>query len=114
MRATDPFTLLHCDRGPDVSGAFVVLDDEVVDVVVGDALRLARELQCRIRKRLVFELLVDLIEVIVVDVPVTERHHQLTRLEVGLLSDHHRQQCIAGDVEGHTQEHVGTTLVQVA
>jgi len=30
------------------------------------------------------------------------------------LSHHQRQQCIAGNIEGHAQENVGTALVKLA
>ena len=87
---------------------------EVLDRVVEDALRLARDLQLRQRPRLSRQLQLDLLEVVRVDVHVTTRPDELADLQIALLCDHVDEQRVAGDVEGHAQEHVTASLVQLA
>ena len=51
---------------------------------------------------------------VVVDVDVPERVNELARLKTADLCDHHREQCVARDVERYTQEGVGAALVELA
>ena len=51
---------------------------------------------------------------VVVDVRVAEDVHEVAHFEVADLRDHVRQCCVRRDVEGHTDEQVGGTLVQLA
>ena len=60
------------------------------------------------------QLLIDLIDVVEVDVCVTSRPDELADLQVAEAGDHVGQQRVAGDVEGYTQEHVGTPLIHLA
>ena len=48
-----------------------------------------------------------------VEVKVTEGVHEIAHLQPGDLGHHVGQERIAGDVEGHTQEQIGTALVQL-
>lgn len=45
---------------------------------------------------------------------VTTCPNELTNVQVTLLCHHMGQQCITGDVEGHTQEDVGAALIELA
>ena len=51
---------------------------------------------------------------VAVQVEVTEGVHELGCLVTADLGKHHGQQGIGRNVEGHAQEHVGTTLVKLA
>ncbi len=92
----------------------VVLEVEVLERVVRDALGPAPELQRRVRVRLVAQLFVHLVDVVVVDVNVTTRPYELAQFQVALVCDHHRQQRVAGDVERDAKEHVAASLVELA
>src|SRR5690625_3253969 len=72
------------------------------------------QLQTRIGIGLARELLVDLIEVVVVDVNIAASPDKFTDLEVDLLGDHVRQQCVTGDVEGNSQKQISGSLIQLA
>lgn len=90
----------------------VVLDDEVGLRVVEDARRLVLEHQLGQRTRFARrrQLLVDLRDVVVVDVRVTSGPCHRTHLQAPLLRHHVREECVAGEVERHAEEHVGTAL----
>ncbi|MPM20131.1 hypothetical protein SDC9_66560 [bioreactor metagenome] len=59
------------------------------------------------------QLLVHLVEVVEVDVGVTEGVHEVTHVEVADLGDHMGEQRVRGDVERHAEEHVGGALVEL-
>ena len=66
------------------------------------------------RQRNTRELLVRLLEMIGVEMRVTEGMNELAGLQITDLGDHHGEQRIGGDVEGNTQEDVGAALVKLA
>ncbi len=108
---------LHRDGCRDEAVMLVVLEDKILQDILGDVSHLlggAGELQGGIRERFVAELFVDLIDVVVVDMHVTTRPNEFAELQSCLVSDHHRQQCVAGDVERNAEEHVAATLEQHA
>lgn len=88
---------------------FEVLESEVEQVV-------HRLVETHRRKRAWFtlQLRIDLFEMIEIDVRITERVHEGTRLHVHDLGDHHRQQGVRGDVERDSQKKICTALVQLA
>src|SRR5438270_4341124 len=45
---------------------------------------------------------------------VSEGVDEIARTQVANLGHHHRQERIGGDIEGHTQEKIGATLIQLA
>ena len=45
---------------------------------------------------------------------VTEGVDKVAWLQATHLCHHHGKECIGGDVEWHTEEHIGTTLVELA
>src|SRR6478735_11904364 len=55
-----------------------------------------------------------LFEMVGVEMRVAERVHEIAGLEARHLRHHHRQQRIGSDVEGHAEEHVGRTLIELA
>src|SRR5665811_2131501 len=55
-----------------------------------------------------------LVEMVEVEVRVTEGVDEVARLELADLRDHPRQQRVGGDVERHTEEDVRRALVQLA
>ena len=72
------------DGGADRRVVLIVLDDEVVVLVVEDRVGRAREPQGRRRVRITRELLANLFDVVVVDVAVAARPHEVADLEPGL------------------------------
>ncbi len=83
---------------------------EVIQRVVEDALRLLFDDQRRQRARLSRELLFHLFDMVVVDVHVPAVPSECPHLQASLLSSHVRQQCVAGDVERYSEEHVAAAL----
>ena len=106
--------VLHRDRSTDTRICLVANELEVLDLVAGDSLRLAQDAHRRQRLRGARQLQLGLLEVVEVQVNVATGPDELTRPQVRVLSNYHRQQCVAGDVEGHAQEDVGRPLVQLA
>lgn len=106
--------VLHGHGSPDETVASIALEVEILQGVIGDVGRQTVELQCGVRERLVAELLIDLVVVVVVDVDVATRPDELAQFQTALVCDHHRQQCVAGDIERHPEEHVTAPLVQLA
>ena len=74
----------------------------------------AKDLEARQRQWFAGELFARLIEMVAVKVAIAARPDEISDLEIALLRDHVRQQCIGGDVERHAQEEVGAALVQLA
>ena len=72
------------------------------------------QLQLRVGARLTGELQLHLLAVVVVDVAVPTGPDELADLQARLLGEHVGQQRVAGDVEGHAQEHVGAALIELA
>ena len=60
------------------------------------------------------ELLAHLVEVVEIDVYVSESVHEVSGSVAALLGHHHGQQGVRGDVERHSEEDVGTALVELA
>ena len=75
----------------------------------------AGRIEVHLRKgtRLAAEKLADLVEVVSVDVEITEGVDELAWLQAGDLSGHHQEEGIAGDVEGDSEEGVGAALVKL-
>ena len=59
------------------------------------------------------QLFVDLVQVVQVDVGISQRMDEVSCLEPGYLSRHLQQDGIRGYVERYTNEYVGTTLVKL-
>jgi hypothetical protein len=111
---TTRFAALDGDRSLDRRVVVVVLQHEVLELVVVDAGVLTFDAQPRQRVRLSGELFLYLLVVVVVDVRVTACPDEVTHFQAALLSDHVRQQSVAGDVKRHAEEHVRASLVQLA
>ena len=94
--------------------ALVANDFKVFVLVVEDGVRLAFDVQGGGGKGCAAELQFHLLEVVAVDVAVAARPDEVTHVQVTLLRHHVGQQGVAGDVEGHAQEDVGTALVELA
>lgn len=52
------------------------------------------------------ELFVNLVQVVEVNMHIPKGVHEFTRLQSAYLRDHHREQSIGCDVEGHAQEYI--------
>jgi hypothetical protein len=55
-----------------------------------------------------------LLQVIAVQMQITERVHERSRLEARDLRHHQREQRVRRDVERHAEEEVGAALVELA
>jgi len=93
--------------------ALVVQHLEVFKLVVEDGRWFAFDVQSRVSEWFAAQLQRDLLVVVAVDVTVATRPNEVAHIQVALLGHHVGEQGIAGDVEGHTQEYVGTALVQL-
>jgi len=94
--------------------ALVVQHLEVFKLVVEDGFWFALDMQGGIGKWFTAELQSHLLLVVAVDVAVAAGPDEVAHIQVALLRHHVREQCVAGNVEGHTQKDVGTSLVQLA
>ena len=74
----------------------------------------ALDVQGGVGKGLTAELQRHLVFVIAVDVAITTGPNEIAHVQIALLRHHVCEQCIAGNVERHTQENVGAALVQLA
>jgi len=92
----------------------VAVEREVIDRVVEDRIRLALDDEFRQQTCFACQLQFYLLGVVVVDVRVAAYPDELADFQVTLLCNHVGQKRVAGDVEGHAQEHVSATLVHLA
>ena len=92
----------------------VALQHEVLVRVVEKAVRRTCERDLRHVEGLACELQLYLLHEVVVDVAVAARPDEVAQLQTRLLRDHHRQQRVGRDVEGHPEEHIRTALIQLA
>lgn len=92
----------------------VAVHSEVFDREVEDAFGCTNDVQRWQFPCFARELPPYLLEVVLVDVRVTARPDKLTHLQAADRRHHMRQQCIAGDVERHAEEHIGAALVELA
>ena len=97
----------------DVRMRIVILQGEVLVAEREDVLHLGIDSHGGQGPRLARELQAHLVQVILVDVCIAKGVHELARLQAAHLRHHHRQQRIAGNVEGHAQENVGRALVEL-
>jgi hypothetical protein len=94
----------------------VALEGKVLELVRENVGRLAGNAQPWQGAGLATQLLVDDLvgEVIVVEVKVTKGVNEFSDLQFTLLGDHVGEKCVAGNVEGDSQEAVGAALVELA
>ena len=91
----------------------IVRELEVFILETEDILHLRVDFHLRQRTWLAGELQLHLFQMILVDMHIPERMHELTGFQSSDLSHHHEQQGIRCDVEGYTEEGVGTALVEL-
>ena len=94
--------------------ALVVQHLEVFKLVVEDGVGFALDVKRGVGKRFAAELQRHLFVVVAVNVAVATGPDEVAHIEVALLGHHVGEQGVAGDVERHAQENVGTALVQLA
>lgn len=93
----------------------VTLDHEVLDLPAIDAATLLpRNLQLGEWPRLTLQLCLESVDVIDVDVCVSHDVGKASGHQIADVSEHVREQRIAGDVEGDAKAHVAGALVQLA
>ena len=105
---------LHRDRCFDrwvrvVTEEFEIFEPEILDVF-------DRRIQFHPRQRpeISRELFARLFEMVVVKMQIAKGVDEIARHEVGDLSYHHREQCVACDVERNTEEKIAAALVKLA
>ncbi len=59
-------------------------------------------------------MLARLIEMIGVNMRVTQRVDELSRLQSRDLRDHHRQQCVGRNIKRYAQEYISRALIELA
>src|SRR5689334_19170892 len=111
---SDRITASNRDRRLDRRVRVVSLEAEVVEGEREEVLHRRVEVHHGKRARRARELLARLLEVVEVEVRVAQRVHEIARLEARHLRDHHREQRVGGDVEGHAEEDVRAPLVELA
>lgn len=72
------------------------------------------ESHLRERKRLLGQLLLNLLDMIQVYMGVAKRMHEIAWLITGDLGKHHCKERIGGNIEGQAKEDIGATLVKLA
>ena len=92
----------------------VIHQGEILVLEVEDGLDLGIDQHLRKGPRLAGELEVNLLEVIGVDMGVACRVDELARLQAADLGYHHREEGVGGYIERHSEESVGTSLVELA
>ena len=60
------------------------------------------------------ELFARLLEMVLVKMQIAESVDEFARFEIADLRDHHREQRIGGDVEGHAEKKIRAALVKLA
>ena len=95
---------LDCDRRLDGRVWVVALEGEILVLVVEDRRRSAFDDERRIWPWFACRLGGDLFVVIAVDVAIAARPDEVADIQVALLGQHVREQCVAGDVEGHPRK----------
>ena len=59
------------------------------------------------------ELQLRLLHVVAVEMRIAERVDEFANAEIACLRHHMREECVAGNVEWHAEEDIGTSLVQL-
>ena len=92
-----------------VPGEFEIFEFETVDVFDG-------RIQFHPWQWSAFagELLARLVEMVFVKMEIAKGVNEIARREIDGLSDHHREQCVACDVERNTEEKIAAALVKLA
>ena len=114
LRKWRPVCPSHRHRRLDVRVGLVADQLEVLEAEGEQVLHVGVEPHARQRQRRAGELQVGLLQVVGVEVAVAAGPDELAGLEVADLRHHQGQQRVAGDVEGHAEEDVRRTLVQLA
>src|ERR1700730_17797919 len=104
----------HRDFGLDMRVWVVTFEFEVLVAEAENVLHIGIDLYRRQRPRRTRQLQPRLIEMIGIELGVAERVHEVARLQSRHLRHHHGEQRVGGDVEGHAEEHVAGTLVELA
>src|SRR5947208_2212985 len=102
----------HC--GLDVRVRIVAFERKVLVAEREDILHVRIDLHDRQRTRRPRQLQPRLFKVVGVEMRVAERVHEIAGLQSRHLRHHHGQQRIGSDVEGHAEEDVGGTLIELA
>src|SRR6185312_1950767 len=104
----------HRHLGADMRVGFVVLQPEILISEGEEICHGGIDPHRRQLLRHASELFARLLEMVGVKMRVAEREDEFTRLVAGNLRHHHGQQRIGADVEGHAEEDVAGTLVELA
>src|ERR1700674_1011873 len=98
------------DRGVRI----VICQREILEAEIVDIFHSGIELHPRERSKIAGELLTRLFEMILVKVQIAESVDELAGAQLADLRDHHREQRIRGDVEGHAEKQIGAALIKLA
>ena len=104
---------LHAHGSSDVRPRVIALKLKVLIFEVEQVLDIGVQLHLGQRARCARELQVSLLKVVEVEVSVACGVYKIASLKPCYLSHHHEQQSIRSDVERHTEEGIGRTLVEL-
>src|SRR5579883_3170685 len=102
-----------CHRRGNGGVMLVAHELEILEGVVEQGGGPAPDVESRRQERSARELQPCLLEMIEIEVAVAARPDEFPRVEAALLREHVGEQRIAGYVEGHAEEHVGATLIEL-
>ncbi len=105
---------LHRDWRFDSGVRFIAHDFKVFVLVVKNRIGFAFDVQFGIRHRCTAQLQCHLLGVVAVNVAIATGPNEIAHIQIALLRHHVREQGIAGNIERHAQENIGTALVQLA
>ena len=92
----------------------VAFNLKVFGLEVIDCLNFSKDSELGERPWFSLKLSFQWLDVIQVNVCISQSVHEVTWLQVRDVCDHVGEQGVAGNVEGHTQAHVSRPLVQLA
>src|SRR5579872_7308204 len=105
---------LDGDFGANRRVRLVSREDDVFVAVIEERMRTPLENERRQRQRIARQLQPRLLEMVVVQMAIAAGPNEFPGIEIALMRDHVREQCVRRNVERHAQKCVGAALVQLA
>ena len=105
---------LNCYNSLDMRMRLVITQLKVLKAKGKNILHVRIDLHRGQRERRARQLLFHLFHVVGIQVAVTAGPDEFARLKAAYLRQHHGQQGVAGNVEGHAEKDVRRTLIQLA
>ncbi len=103
----------NCNVPFDMGMGLIPYHLEILELVVVDGGRFAVDPQRRQWVRFPGNLQAHLVQVVLINVDIAARPDEFARFQSALLGQHRQQQCIAGYIEGQTDEHIAGALIKM-